>query len=146
MLIRLTGEQVAKYWHSVIKEGVLASLPAQPKDPEAAMNAILSSILQDMMQCWAITPKHSTEMLGTGTTRIVVDEFTGERSLLLYSIHAHTKIPNDVWIDNYVQMAQYAVSRKCVRVYCYTTNDYIVKQALKHGADSSQTLLSFPLL
>lgn len=146
MLIKLTGEQVAKYWHNVIKEGILASLPMKPADPEAALNEVLAQLLQGALECWAIVPKDSTEMLGIGTSRITRDEATGEKALLLYSIHAHTRIPNDVWIDNYLQVAQYAKANDCVRVYCYTTNDYIVEQALKFGADSSQKLLSFPLL
>ena len=146
MLIRLTGEQVAKYWKGMIKDAISNALPLVPVDSATTLNEILSQILQEKLQCWMVTDGKSNEPLGICTTQMTKDNITQERSMLIYTTYAFDGFAEFLWQENYLQLAQYATGLGCVRIYCYSDSEKVIKMAKECGADSAQTLLSFPLL
>ncbi len=146
MLIRLSGDQIARYWKSMIKDAIIESLPMVPAELDKAMNTIMAQMLQDKLQCWAVTTKDSNEPLGICTTQATIDSNTGERSMLIYTTTAFDSFPDDLWVENYLQLAEFAKGVGCVRIYCYSDNPRVIEKAKECGADSAQVLLSFPLL
>ena len=146
MLIRLTGDQIAKYWKSMIREAIEEALPTIPADPETALNEILSQMLQEKLQCWACTDGKSSDIIGISTTQVTLDNNTKERSMLIYTAFAFEIIPDDQWQENYIQLAEFAKGCDCSRIYCYSDNEKVIRMAKENGADSAQVLLSFPLL
>lgn len=130
----------------MIKDAVAEALPMLPAEPERAMNNIMSQMLQDKLQCWAVVTKDSNDPIGICTTQATIDPNTGERSMLIYTATAFTNFPDDLWAENYIQLAEFAKSVGCVRIYCYSDNPRVIEKAKESGADSAQVLLSFPLL
>ena len=146
MLIRLTGDQIAKYWKSMIKEAIEEALPVLPADSDTALNEILSQMLQEKLQCWIVTDGESNVPLGVCTTQVTLDNNTKERSMLIYTTYAFDGFPEFLWQANYLQLAKFAKGLKCSRIYCYSDNEKVIRMAKENGADSAQVLLSFPLL
>lgn len=146
MLIRLTGEQIAKFWKSEIKEAIREALPMMPADSDLVMNNVLRELLSDRLQCWVVTSGEDNKPLGICTTQVTLDSITGEKNMLIYTTYAFDGFPKFLWEANYLQLAGIAKELGCARIYCYSDNPIVIEKAKENGADSSQVLLSFPLL
>lgn len=144
MLTRLLPEQVAKFW-DVIKYAVEESLPPLVGGHPDRMNRILTSLLSGGLTCWASYRKCENGNIFEGIciTKLIYDEASHTRNLLLYTVYGYNKIVEDSWANAFISIAKYAKKHKCNEIIAYTDVPYLVKKAKEFGADTSFTFVSF---
>jgi len=147
MLVRLLPDQIADYWE-LIKESINRSAyPLNELDSDK-MNRILESLLVEKMQCWASVrvKDEVTTIVAIATTTVIIDLWSNEKSLLIYSTYATEQTKKEDWMDAFATVSKFAKGKGCDKVIAYARDDSdILKIAEKFDADMSQRLLSFSI-
>lgn len=145
MLTKLLPEQISKFW-PVIKYAVEESLPPTVGEHPDKMNRILSSTLSATTEVWAMYEKGSEVKLeAIVLTRLILDDASGTRSLLIYCLYGYNEISEDEWKDGLMALVKYAKSNKCSRIVAYSSIPHLISMADKFGADTEYTFISFDL-
>ena len=144
MLTKLLPEQVSKFW-DVIKYAVEQSLPPIVGEHPDRMNRILSSILCSKTECWASYRKEESGVVfeGIALTKIIYDDASDTRNLLLYCVYGYEKTLEDAWVDAFTSVAKYAKFHGCNEVVGYTEVQYLIEKAKAFGGDTRYTFVSF---
>ena len=146
MLTKLLPDQVSKHW-DIIKFAIEESLPPIAGENPNKMNNILMSILTDKTQCWASykVGEEDRQFEGILLTRILYDDASGTRSLLLYCAYGYTKVSRESWFTGMQTVMKFAKSRNCTQLAAYTELEYLVNMAKDFGADSTYYFITFDI-
>lgn len=145
-LLRLTSDQVMQYWTS-IKRCIEESLPPTTNNIDDALLHVQEQLLVGSMQCWAaVDSPNSPVIYGIATTKVVYDECTGDKNLLLFSVTTILEHPQTLWRDAYLALSKFAKSQGCNKLIAYSNNDIMIKIAQGLGADTEWVLLTFSIL
>lgn len=144
MLTRLLPEQISKFW-DIISYAVEQSLPPTVGEHPDKMNRILSSCLSGRIEVWASYNRHKDviKFEGIVLTRILVDDASYTRSLLIYCLYGYEEVNKESWSRGLKALLKYARSKECSKISAYTNSKYLVKLAENLGASSSYTYISF---
>ena len=144
MLTKLLPEQVSKFWN-IIKYGLEESLPPIVGGHPERMNRILTSLLTDKAICWASYKRgsESVKFEGIAVTRILYDDVSNTRNLLIYAVYGYEVADRQTWIDGITTLLKYAESKNCESIIAYTDLPNIVEIVSNLGGDTATTFLSF---
>jgi hypothetical protein len=144
MLTKLLPEQIAKFW-DIIKYAIEQSLPPIVSEHPDKMNRILSSALSGGVDVWASYTKKedNVKFEGIVLTRVLHDDVSDTRNLLIYCIYGYQIVDKSSWIHALEMLVKYAISKKCLQIIAYTEFPYIVGIAQHLGADTRYTFISF---
>jgi len=143
MINRLLPEQVSKLW-DIIKYAIEESLPPIVTKNSDSMNRILASLLSGKMSCWVLYTKNEgmNRFDAVVLTKIVFDDATYTKNLLLYSVYGYAKMEPRHWMEGFAFMSKYALAQGCDRLLAYTNVPYLIEMAKQYDADM-QTFISF---
>jgi len=143
MINRLLPEQISNFWN-VIKYAIEQSLPPFVTRHSDSMNRILSSLLSGKTSCWA-----SYERGGEGSkfnaivlTKILYDDTSHTKNLLLYSVYGYTQIEPKFWMEGFAFFSKHAIAQGCDRLVAYTDVPFLIEMAKAYEAEM-QTFISF---
>lgn len=144
MLTKLLPEQISKFW-DIISYAVENSLPPTIGEHPDKMNRILSSCLCGRIEVWASYNRHedAIKFEGIVLTRILVDDASYTRSLLIYCLYGYEEVKKESWSRGLKALLKYAKVKNCSKISAYTSSKYLVQLAEKLGASSSYTYISF---
>ena len=145
MITQLLPEQIAEHWN-VIKYAVENSLPpiAGNEHPDRT-NRILSAALAGRISVWASyerVDEYRIKFEGVVLTKILYDDVSGTKQLLIYSIFGYNQVSKESWNQALVTLSTYAVNKKCSQIIAYTDHEYIKKIAIQLGG-TSRHFISF---
>lgn len=125
VLVRLTEEQIAEYWH-VIKFTIEKSVPPIPGEARERLNNVLRALLLGKLQCWTLLEKFDSNVIkAVLTTRVTTDDVLEINTLVLYSLFAFKKLDEvDVQAFEYY-LGLYATAQNCKRVVAFTNSNSI---------------------
>ena len=130
----------------LIMECVLASLPPDIVNDEAAQANILGGLLDGRLQVWGITGQTASGKLaplGVGTTEIVTDKWSGAKKLLIFSLFApFDVIPPAEYKNLFDTLAVYAKAQGCAKIELFTRNDAILRRARSLNFDTENRYCS----
>jgi hypothetical protein len=133
-----------EYW-PYIKECIVLALPPYVKsDPENILR-IQEKLLVGTLECWGLLDPESGQLYGVMTTQIVVDDITGTKNLLIFSLTLTEEHEFDIWNDGYEAMMKYAKFKQCTSIMAYTNRNDMKEIAMKLGGDVEWSLINFPL-
>ncbi len=149
MLIQLTYEQIAEGWPLIRATLNRALLPVIGEDG-LTYDRILEGLLNGALQCWVSfdyvdEEKAKKKVDVVLITQIVTDEWSGSKSLYIYSLAAVSKTSPKTWIDGLKALMKWGRSRGCSRVIAHSNNEDIIKRVDSLGADTSYRFISFPI-
>jgi hypothetical protein len=101
-------------------------------EPES-LNFILESLLKSTMQMWVLHDNDNT-IYAIATTRIEVDNSSGTKNLLIFSLYAYRPVPQDMWIEGLAGFKVFASGRGCKNIVAFTIVPRIVELAQTLGA------------
>jgi hypothetical protein len=144
MLTKLLPDQISKFW-DIIKYAIEESLPPTVGESPNKMNKILSSCLSGKIDVWASynRKEDSAKFEGLVLTRILFDEASETKNLLIYCLYGYEMVDKKSWIDGYKTILKYANSRKCSQIVGYTNVPLIIEVVKKLGGESNYTFISF---
>jgi hypothetical protein len=146
LLNLMLPEQVSKFW-DVVKYAIEQSLPPIAGENPDRMNRILASILSYKTQCWAsyVRDEDVRTFNGIVLTRIVTDDISGLKSLLIYCLYGYNNVSEDSWKTGFKTLVKWAMSKGCSSIIGYTDNPRAIEIVKKFGGEAKQTFVSIPL-
>jgi len=146
MITKLLPEQVSHFW-DIIKYAIEQSLPPIVSEHPDKMNRILSSLLCNKTDCWVIYEKSDdpSKFEGIMLTRILYDDSSDTRNLLIYCIYGYELISNKSWAEGIKSLFKYAKGKNCNQIIAYSELPHIIKVAKKLGAEAKYTFISFDI-
>ena len=146
MITRLLPEQISHFW-DVIKYAVEQSLPPTVGEHPDKMNRILAAALSGKIDVWASYTKDESgnKLEAIVLTKILYDDVSGTKNLLIYCLYGYSKISTESWKDGLVTFAKFAKSRGCSQIIAYTDVPRIVKLVNSLGGESKYTFISFDI-
>lgn len=146
MLTRLLPDQISKFW-DVISYAVEQSLPPTVGEHPDKMNRILAAALSGKIEVWASYTRQSdmTKFEGIVLTKILFDDASQTRNLLIYCLYGYEDVDNNSWLEGLTSIAKYAKSRNCAHVNAYSDIPFIIETVKKLGGETRYTYLSFDL-
>ena len=144
MLIRLTSDQVSNFWEIIKYSFEQAAPPTVLVSPDHATN-LLEDLLVGTTDCWISFQRgeKGSKVDGVVITKIVEDDTSKTRNLLIYSLYGYSFVGKDSWIEGLTTIARWAKSKRCYQIIGFTTEDQVVSLVDKMGGDSSVTLVRF---
>ena len=146
MLTKLLPDQISSFW-DIIKYAIEQSLPPIVGEHPDKMNRILSSLLCGKTDCWASYVRNGsgTRFEGIVLTRILYDDASETRNLLIYCIYGYEEVNKNSWLDGLKAIVKFAKSRNCNQIIAYTDSPYIVKIVNSLGGEAKYTFISFDI-
>ena len=146
MITRLLPEQISHFW-DVIKYAVEQSLPPTVGEHPDKMNRILAAALSGKIDVWASYTKNESgnKLEAIVLTKILYDDVSGTKNLLIYCLYGYSKISTESWKDGLATFAKFAKSRGCSQIVAYTDVPRIVKLVNSLGGESKYTFISFDI-
>ena len=144
MLTKLLPDQISKFW-DIISYAVENSLPPTVDEHPDKMNRILSSCLSGKLEVWASYNKSEdvVKFEGIMITRIVFDDASYTRNLLMYCLYGYEDVDKESWSKGLMALLKYAKKKGCSRISAYTNIEYMVKLAESLGANTAYTYISW---
>ena len=146
MLTQLLPDQIAKFW-DIIKFGIEESLPPMVSDHPERMNNVLASLLSGKAQCW-VSHRNTEEgkvFEGVVITKVMVDDITATKNLLIYSVYGYTETNAETWQQGFMAIAKYAISKGCQCIVGYTDIPDIIKIVKKFNGEARYAFIKIPL-
>ena len=146
MITKLLPDQISKFW-DIISYAIENSLPPTVGEHPDKMNRILSSCLCGRLEVWASYNKSEDiiKFEGIVLTRIVFDDSSYTRNLLIYCLYGYEDVNKESWSKGLMALLKYARKKRCSKISAYTDSEYIIKLAENLGASSAYTYLSFDI-
>jgi len=109
------------------------------------MNRILAAALSGRVEVWASYTKEDgkNKFEGIVLTKILYDDVSDTRNLLIYCLYGYNKVSDNSWINGILTLAKYAKSRRCSQIVAYTDVQRIIKVVNSLGGESKYTFISF---
>jgi len=144
MLTRLLPDQIANFW-DIIKYAVEQSLPPIVGESPDKMDRILSACLSGKIQVWASyrREEEGTVFEGICLTKIIYDDASNTKNLLLYCIYGYESTLEEAWMHAFRAVSKYAKKHGCNDIVGYTNVDYLIEKAALFGGDAKYTFISF---
>ena len=145
MLVKLTPDQVNKYWE-LISFSIRESLPPIAMGAEDRMSRILVSAMTGGLDVWMSMVKKTMQVDGVATTCVTRDDNSEIRNLLIYSVYGMGEgFVKNSWMSALKTFKDYARGLGCSRIIAYTDEDSIKKFAEILGGETRYTFISFPV-
>jgi len=143
MLVRLTTDQISRFWEVIRYSFEQSAPPVAKVSPEHSAN-LLEDLLAGTADCWiSFQRKNENKIDGVVITKVVIDEASKTRNLLIYSLFAHTLTNKDSWTEGLRVLARWAKSKGCYNIIGFTQENQIVSLVNKLGGDTNTTLIMF---
>ena len=142
MLVKLSPEQVSKYWKFVELALKMSVIPTVGIEDEKIFK-IRDSLFEGKAVCWAEGDEKSPRTVVV--TSIKEDPLSGTRNMLVYCAHGFRKADSADYIEMVRTLSLYAQDRGCSHIISYVANDKILRLMKKYGAVVEYTLVVFPL-
>ena len=140
MLLQIMPEQVIQF-KSVIEDAVNSAIPKIPGESRSKMNNIIKLLLLGEMIGWIVYRKldgGSKESIGFMITKIMYDDITETKSVLIYCLHTYSNATDKEWEEGFNALLKYGVKHGCVRISGYVSLDYLIDKVEYFGGTVEQ--------
>lgn len=128
MVIRLTTIQISNHWEA-IKDMLVRAIPDIPGQLANRDNNILKSLLIGEDVCWVgykrVAEKRN-DIIGMMITRIISDEITGIRSLLIYCLAGWDTLDDSFYEEGFDSLKKYGKEANCHRIVFYSDEQRVL--------------------
>ena len=136
MLVKLMSDQVTDMWETIEKV-IDLSLPIVPGGIASRNSRILRALLLGSLTCWVIyQKKDNTNIIeGLVITRIMEDDISGVKSLLLVCGHVWSGPRKAIWDEGYEVLKKYGKANGCSRIIWYSESSGMFRLVEHLGAE-----------
>lgn len=146
MITLLLPEDVSRHW-DIIKFAIEESLPPTVSDHPDKMNNILAGLLSGKAQCWISHSMNGQIRVfdGVVVTKILYDDVSNTKSLLIYCLYGYNKVPKESWLQGLQALAKWAISKGCSSIVGYSDNPAIFRVVERFKGEAKYTFIRIPL-
>ena len=143
-LLCLTPEDAAKIW-PVLSTTIQETLPGSATSQNMAN--VLAAIMRRALEVWVLVREEGDEILlaATLTLSVVIDSFTADKSLLIYTFNSDEYISNELYDRMFKAVSKYARERGCTTLTAISNHPKVIRVAERFGAASDSRFLTLRL-
>jgi hypothetical protein len=144
-ILRLLPDQIMEHWHFIRDSMVRSFPPIAQQSPEALLR-LQEQFLLGEMDCWfGVEALNTQDIIAVMTTKVVAEEATGTKNMLIFSVTTYQLHSPDLWSDGYDTLRKYAASFGCTKIISFTNNPIVLEIARSLGADINWTLVQLAI-
>ena len=144
-ILRLLPDQIMEHWH-FIKESMEKAFPPVAHATGDVMLIIQEQFLLGDMQCWfGVESLDSAGIVAVMTTKVVYDEVTKTKNMLIFSVTSYMMHSEELWFDGYETLRAYARSKGCNKIISFSDNPQVMHIAKKLGANVEWKLIQLDI-
>ena len=143
MIIKVLPNKIPKIW-DLIKLAVTKS-NGLVDNAEETLNDLLHSLLSSKSQCFIRHNEHQEKINAVVITKIMANNQTGEKYLLLQTYYAFEAGSDSDWAENMQTAIDFAKKEECSYILCITRNEKIINLAAKYGLKEKHRTLEYRL-
>ena len=146
MLTKLLPDQISAFW-DILKYAIEESIPPIVSKNPNSMNNILASLLCGRAHCWASYTKgeEGNRFEGIVITKILYDDISDTKNLLLYCLYGYEDVDKKSWIDGFKSLIKFATAQGCSQIIGYSDVPLMIRLANKLGGETKYTFCRIPL-
>jgi hypothetical protein len=131
MIIRLSTIQAADHWEA-IKDMLDRAVPDLPGQSLDTVNNILKSLVMGESVCWVAyrrVAERQNDIIAMMITRIIYDDVTEVRSLLIYCLAGWEMIDLNFYREGFESLKKYGKENNCNRIIFYADESRMIRVA-----------------
>jgi len=112
VLVRLTSDQISRFYDD-IEAGVRAAVPPVAGEAPEAIQNVMESMIMGLMEVWMLCEAKEEgppEVYAMAVTRRCEDVCSRTVTLLIYALYGYSLIPEHIWQDGLDTLRKYARS------------------------------------
>jgi len=148
MWVKLPPELVSTCWNE-LRDQISESLPPTISFSQQRMSNILEALISEDMTLWVAVRINIEEervgVLGHAITKIVEDEITETRNLMLFTLWSGASMTRRDFEEGISVGRRYAEKKGCENITAYASNESIIKTSKRFGFDNEWRVLVLPV-
>lgn len=129
-----------------IKEAITTAFPPIADATDKAFLLMQEQFLLGEMDCWyAVESIDAEEIIAVMTTKVVREDVTGTKNMLIFSVTSYMPHRADLWTSGYDSLKRYAASKGCSKIVSFTNNSNVLQIAQSLGADIEWHLIQLDI-
>lgn len=156
MLLRLSADQVSRYWDDV-RDMLEASVPPLAAEGPAAVNQIMENILLNRMQVWVLYEQsgggvekvgdqhvinaNSVKIYAMFVTQVWKEPGSFTKNLLIYALYGYSFVPEELWKTGLEGLKRWAKKKQCAGIVAFTKVPRIAEIVRELGGETDTTFL-----
>jgi len=141
MIIKILPNRIPKVWEIIKHASTQADGIEHGLEPY--LNEMLHALLSGKAQCFLRTNDDQTEVKAVIITRLLIDQFTKEKYLLLQSYFAFEAATDQAWAENMQYAIDFSKKEKCSYISFTSNNERILELAGLYGFKERHRRLDF---
>ena len=138
VVLRLSSEQVTKYWDH-IKEVLEDIRPPHEEVSAEGFNAVLEHLLAETAQAWMLTEEGMIK--GIIISMVRLEFLLGTRNLYVMAAYSYEGISRELWKQAHHTLNKFASGMQCANIIGFTNVEKIKSVVRMLGGDTSTTLI-----
>lgn len=132
MLVGLPNRDIAKYW-STFEEIIRKAIPSSPRQLPDRLQRMFYAAMTGQLQLWLMfDPEDGTDTFYGGMiTKKVVDDLTGESSLLIYALYNFKQASRKAREADWAATRRVAREAGCPYISAYCGSRLVAETAIK---------------
>lgn len=140
MFVKLLPNQIPSVWEQ-IKFTVTKASDLSGDSLRRYLNVLLHSLLNSKSCCF-VRANSDRKLLAIIIVKIVIEEYTGDKSLLIENLYSFQSVDWSEWLDNFNTVKQLAVKENCKRIIAHSRNPAVFDLATRLGFEETERSFS----
>lgn len=143
MLLRLSPDQVTRYWED-IRSALVSAVPPLANASQEGINTFLEGLLTGRLQAWALYEQgdEKINILALAITTVWRDIGTGNRNLLIYALYGYSFVQPESWKEGIAGLKEFAKREQCVQIVAFTRVGRVLDIVKELGGDTATRLIT----
>lgn len=147
MLLKLSADQISRYWED-IKTALVAAVPPLGQSDQAHVSQFLENLLLGRLQAWLLIEKKGEgeqvtyDIKALTVTTVWRDLGTGAKNLLIYALYGYSFVEPALWKDGLEALRKFARAEGCHQIVAFTKVPRVIQIAKELGGDSETRLVT----
>lgn len=129
------------HWH-FIKDAMIKAFPPIAEESDENFLVMQEQFLIGEMDCWfGVESLDAQDIIAVMTTKVVREDVTGTKNMLIFSVTSYQLHSMDLWIDGYDTLRKYSAAKGCRKIISFSNNPRVLEVAKTLGADIEWRLI-----
>lgn len=145
-ILHLLPDQIMEHWH-FIKDAMERAFPPMTNATPETFLEIQEQFLLGEMDCWfGVESIDAQEIIAVMTTKVVVEDVTKTKNMLIFSVTTYMPHNADLWIYGYKALSRFAASKGCNKIISFSNDANVLRIAKGLGADVEWRLIQLEII